>query len=222
MRSTDDTRGDPPTETIELSGLSLWSRGIIALSLAGLATFAAWHLAMVFFFVAPSNTVSEENRERFRDYMLPEFEQNWKLFAPNPLQRDVAVHARVEIDGQVTDWVDLTGMDIDAIDHNLAPSHADQNLLRRAWDFYGGAHNEDGEPIGLRGELSESYIRRIALLRLDESGVDVAEVSRLQLRESLTRVPAPSWRPEEFDTATTFEELAWWDVTRDDLPGGGE
>ncbi|TDC80205.1 DUF5819 family protein [Streptomyces hainanensis] len=222
MRPTDDTRGDPPTETIELGGLSLWSRGIIALSVAVLATYAIWHLAMVFFFVAPSNTVSEEYRSTVRGYMYPEFEQNWKLFAPNPLQRNVAVHARVEIDGQVTDWVDLTAMDIDAIDHHPAPSHADQNLLRRAWDFYTGAHDEEGEPVGMRGELSESYIRRIALLRLDESGVDVRDASRLQLRESLTRVPAPSWRTEDFDTATAYEELAWWNVTRDDLPGGGE
>ncbi|MDT0320186.1 DUF5819 family protein [Streptomyces millisiae] len=222
MPHTDDTRGDPPTETVQLSALSLASRLVIALTLGVLGTFAAWHLFAVFLFVAPSNTVNEEYREGVRDYIYPEFEQNWKLFAPNPLQRNVAVHARVEIDGEVTDWVDLTAMDIDAIEHNPAPSHADQNLLRRGWDFYTGAHNEDGEPVGFRGELSEEYMRRIALLRLQESGIEVRDATRLQLREALTRVPAPAWRTEDFDTETRYEELAWWDVTPADLPGGGE
>ncbi|MFI7273988.1 DUF5819 family protein [Streptomyces sp. NPDC049879] len=212
---------DAATETVRLRALSWPSRLVVALALGGLAVYTVVHLAMVFLYVAPSNTVREE-AEGARDYVLPEFEQNWKLFAPNPLQRDVAVEVRVETadaDGgtRVSDWIDLTAMDIENIRGSLLPSHADQNVLRRGWDFLTGAHTEEGEPIGLRGELSEAYLRRIALLRLSGT-MDVTTVERLQFREARTRVPAPDWRAEDFDTSTVHLEMEWWPVEPEDLP----
>ncbi|MDT0342222.1 DUF5819 family protein [Streptomyces litchfieldiae] len=219
-----DSHADTPTESVRLGALSLPARLVIALAVGGLASFAVWHLAMVFLFVSPSNTMREDHYETMRGYMYPEFEQNWKLFAPNPLQRDEAVHVRAEVrdpDGssRVTEWIDLTAMDIEGIRHRLLPSHTAQNSLRRAWDFYTNSHDEDGDPVGLRGELSEEYVRRIAMLRLSDT-LDVDTVQRIQLRAATTRVPAPDWRAEDFDTSTVYDELDWWVVTTDDLPGG--
>ncbi|ARQ69806.1 DUF5819 family protein [Streptomyces marincola] len=216
--------GGTPTESVRLSALSLPARLVIAVAVGGVGTFMTWHLAMVFLFVAPSNTVSEEHGDTVRGYMYPEFEQNWKLFAPNPLQRNEGLSVRAEVreaDGstRVTDWIDLTAMDIDGIRHQLLPSHTAQNTLRRAWDFYSGSHDDDGDPVGLRGELSEAYVHRIALLRIQDS-VDLGTVERVQLRSTVQRVPAPAWRPEDFDTAPVHEELDWWVVTTEDLPQG--
>jgi hypothetical protein len=216
---------DVPTESVRLGALSLPARVAVALVVGAVAVYGVWHLLIVYLFVAPSNTVSEEHRETIRSYMYPEFEQNWKLFAPNPLQRNVAVHVRAEVreaDGgqRVTDWVDLTAIDIANVRHNPLPSHRDQNILRRAWDFYSGAHDEDGEPVGERGELSEQYLRRIALLRLSQIGWDVDSVVRIQLREAVERVPAPDWRPEDIDTSPVYDEQDWWPVTSRDLPQG--
>ncbi|MDT0307093.1 DUF5819 family protein [Streptomyces sp. DSM 44917] len=213
------------TETVRLTALSVPARLIVGTALTALGGFTLWHLAMVFLFVAPSNDISEEYEETVRGYVYPEFEQNWRLFAPNPVQRNEAVHVRAEIRGgdgvrRVTDWIDLTAMDVEEIQHTPLPSHSAQNTLRRAWDFYSGSHDEDGDPIGLRGEVSAAYVHRIALLRLGERGYDLDAVERVQLRSVITRVPAPSWRPEDFDTSPQYDELNWWVVTTEDLPRG--
>jgi uncharacterized protein DUF5819 len=217
------------TEDVRLGALPLRSRLIIALAVGALAVYALYHLALVFLFVSPTNTVSEEYDEGMREYIYPEFEQSWQLFAPNPLQRDVAVEVRAEIrengadggDGgqRITDWISLTEMDLDGIEHHPMPSHTAQNELRRAWDFFTGAHTSEGEPVGLRGEVSESYVHRIALLRLDGL-LDLDEVERIQLRSATTLVPTPEWSPEDLDTSTSYYELDWRQVTSEDLPGG--
>ncbi|AKG44176.1 DUF5819 family protein [Streptomyces xiamenensis] len=216
------------TATVRLGSLSLPARLTIALGIGGLAVFAAWHAFAAFLFVAPSNTITKDHGPAIRGYIYPEFEQNWKLFAPNPLQRNVAVEVRAELtdpaDGSIetTDWMDLTAIDVAHIRHQPLPSHTAQNELRRAWDFYVSSHDEDGAPRGLRGELSEQYVNRIALLRLSENlGYDLDTVERIQLRSATTRVPAPAWSEENIDTTTGYQELEWRTVRAEDLPGGG-
>ncbi|MGP4109614.1 DUF5819 family protein [Streptomyces sp. 4N509B] len=215
------------TADVRLGALSLPARIIVALTVGALTIYAAAHMVMVFLFVAPENHVTQEYGDGMREYIYPEFEQSWKLFAPNPLQRNVAVEVRAETrDGEggrdTTDWISLTAMDVENIEHNPWPSHTAQNELRRAWDFYTGSHTETGgEAVGLRGELSEIYVHRIALLRLDQSGlVDVDDIVRIQLRSATTLVPAPEWRAEDLDTSTAYYELDWWVVTSRDLPSG--
>ena len=68
---------------------------------------------------------------------------------------------------QTTRWYDLSALDGAAIDGNLLPSHTQQNELRRAWDFFVATHDNANRPNGLRGDLSERYLRRIVVLRLD-------------------------------------------------------
>ena len=212
---------ETPTESVELRAISLPSRVVIGVALGGLGLYALFHLAMVFLVLAPSNTVSEDNHELIHDYVYPEFEQNWKLFAPNPLQSNVAVQARAEVRDEqgtrITEWYDLTRLDIERIRHHPLPSHSAQNILRRGWDFFRGAHDDEGKPVGLRGRLSEQYMHRIVLERL--AGVlDLDTVQRVQFREASTRVPAPEWRPEDFDTSTDYQEFDWWPVGTKDLP----
>ncbi|UED85496.1 DUF5819 family protein [Streptomyces profundus] len=212
-------------ESVNLGALSLRARAVLAVAISGIGVFACWHLAMIFLFVAPSNTVREEHWGVVGGYMYPEFEQNWKLFAPNPMQRDTVVEARAEVseewgqDPEITEWIDLTAMDIEQIRHNPLPSHSHLNMLRRSWDFYDKVHNDDGEPIGMRGEVAASYLHRIALQRLDER-MDLGGVERIQLRVVTTRVPPPSWRTEDYDTSPVTQELEWWTVTADDRPEG--
>ncbi|MFI6941477.1 DUF5819 family protein [Streptomyces sp. NPDC050418] len=185
------------------------------------AVVGAVHLGMVFLHVAPSNTASKEYGEAVDGWIYPEFEQNWKLFAPNPLQQNVAVHARAEVrteDGQLreTGWINLSAQDGAAIDNNLIPSHTQQNELRRAWDFYVGSHSSDNVSNGLRGDLSERYLRRIALLRFDRAALD-GTVQRVQLRSVTTNVQPPEWSQERLDSKPSRRELPWWTVTSRDL-----
>ncbi|MFD7085141.1 DUF5819 family protein [Streptomyces sp. NPDC002181] len=216
---------EPPADEAQpprapgIAGLSAPYRVVAALALAAAGLAACGHLALVFLHVAPSNTVSKQHARTVDDWIYPEFEQNWKLFAPNPLQQNIAVEVRAEVrpalGGELVavGWRDLSAEDGAAIRHGLLPSHTRQNELRRAWDFFTGSHDEDNKPIGERGELSEQYLRRIALTRLTQDGAGGrGEVVRIQLRSATRAVPAPPWSDEKTDTQTYYRELPWWTV----------
>ncbi|MEV6686249.1 DUF5819 family protein [Streptomyces sp. NPDC051130] len=198
-----------------IAGLSTPYRVLAAAALGAIAVAACAHLAFVFLHVAPSNTVSKRHAATVDGWIYPEFEQNWKLFAPNPLQQNIAVQVRAQLrtaDGALTtsDWRDLSAEDGAAIRHDLLPSHTRQNELRRAWDFFTGSHDDDNKPNGERGDLSEAYLRRIAAARLAgwQHGGD--RIVRIQLRSATRAVAAPKWSAERTDTLTYYRELPWW------------
>ncbi|MEU1535390.1 DUF5819 family protein [Streptomyces fagopyri] len=207
-----------------IGALSLRHQIVAALALAVVAVVACVHLGMVFLHVAPSNTVTKQHGKAIDEWIYPEFEQNWKLFAPNPLQQniDVQVRARVRTtDGGATEtgWYDLSALDGAAIDGNPLPSHTQQNELRRAWDFYVGTHDNGDRPVGLRGGLSEDYLRRVVLLRLGREGAGDrgAVVERVQVRSRTTNVRPPEWSDEQVSDKPVLRELPWWPVPEKDL-----
>ncbi|MFJ1564367.1 DUF5819 family protein [Streptomyces erythrochromogenes] len=211
-----DEAAPRPRRAPGIAGLSTPYRVVTALALGVVGLAACTHLALVFLHVAPSNTVSKQHARTIDAWIYPEFEQNWKLFAPNPLQQNIAVEVRAELrtaGGELitTGWRDLSAEDAAAIRYSLLPSHTEQNELRRAWDFYTGSHDEDEKPVGERGELSEEYLRRIAMNRLtpDHGG---GRILRIQMRSATTAVPAPKWSTETTDTQTYYRELPWWKV----------
>ncbi|MFI8517504.1 DUF5819 family protein [Streptomyces sp. NPDC085481] len=215
---------EPATERAAagIAALPMPYQVVAAVALAVIGVLACVHLAMVFLHVAPSNTLTKKHGEAVDDWIYPEFEQNWKLFAPNPLQQNIAVQARAEVAGadgsrRTTDWIDLSAEDAERIRGSLLPSHTEQNELRRAWDFYLNSHTDDHRPNGLRGQLSERYLRRIVVLRLDAHGLG-GTVERIQLRSSTTPVPAPAWSSEKIDTAPSFRDYPWWKITDADRP----
>ncbi|MGW2249493.1 DUF5819 family protein [Kitasatospora sp. NPDC001660] len=206
-----------------------WSRPaqlVLGLAAVVLMTGTGLFLGAVFLHVAPANTVSRQYRNEIDGLVYPEFEQNWKLFAPNPLQQNVSLDARVRTvaDGgatQTRDWLGLTARDIAAIRGNPAPSHVDQNLLRRAWDFYDGSHNPQDETLtNGRGKLAEEYLKRIALQRIGRS-VDGQKVLEIQFRVTSTTVPPPSWSGEAPPPEPKVRELPWWPVDDEDYRGLG-
>ncbi|WP_258024339.1 DUF5819 family protein [Streptomyces bambusae] len=216
MDSNDPEGTVPGPRPVGVAGLSTPYRVLVALALGAVAVAACWHLALVFLHVAPSNTLSKRHARTIDDWIYPEFEQNWKLFAPNPLQQNVAVQVRAQVrDGAgglvTTGWRDLTAQDTDAIRHNPLPSHTRQNELRRAWDFYTSSHDEEEKANGERGALSEAYLQRIAVRRLAGT-YGGGDLLRIQLRGATTALPAPAWSTEQTDTATYYRELPWWTV----------
>lgn len=197
-----------------LVALSWPGRVVVAIAVAVVAVAVVVHMAMVFLHVAPANTLSKQQDATIDAYVYPEFEQNWKLFAPNPLQQNIAVQARARVaheDGhsETTDWIDLSAQDGERIRGNPFPSHTAQNELRRAWDFYVGSHDTDNQPTGTRGRLAKVYVGRIVL---DRFGTEMngGTVERIQLRSATTRVTAPQWSDERYDTETEYRVLPWW------------
>ncbi|UNO41006.1 DUF5819 family protein [Streptomyces sp. MST-110588] len=212
-------------ETRPTAALSLPSRMVIAVAAGAVALAVAIHLAMMFLHVAPPNTLSKQHGDAIGDYVYPEYEQNWKLFAPNPLQQNIAVQARAVVrdrDGRTrtTGWTDLTAQDGRAIHHNPVPSHTQQNQLRRAWEFLVNAHDTQNRPNGLRGELSERYVRRIVMARAGKEWAAGGRTEQIQVRSETTAVGAPPWSNEKISRTPVYRVLPWWQVTADDLPKG--
>ena len=213
---------DPEAEELGgISALSLPSRLVVALAVAAVAVGAVFHIGMVFLHVAPSNTLSQQHSRAISDYVYPEFEQNWKLFAPNPVQENNDVQARAEVrrpDGGLTTtgWVDLTAMDIAEIRHDPIPSHTVQNELRRAWSFYLDTHDGQGRAVGLRGNLSQRYILRIVAHRFGPR-LNGGAVQRVQVRGATTPVASPPWSTQKTDTRTNYHALPWWAVSAEDF-----
>ncbi|WP_329274102.1 DUF5819 family protein [Streptomyces sp. NBC_01451] len=202
-----------------LAALSLPYQIGAALAVAVVAVAACVHLGMVFLHVAPSNTVTKEHTRTIDDWIYPEFEQNWKLFAPNPLQQNVAVEVRADVrsaagDARTTGWYDLSALDGRAIDGNPLPSHTQQNELRRAWDFFLASHDAQNRPSGLRGALAEQYLRRIVVLRLghEDAAGPGGTIDRVQVRSRSTNVRPPEWSQEQVPETPTYRVLSWWPV----------
>ncbi|MFC8825378.1 DUF5819 family protein [Streptomyces sp. NPDC057137] len=216
--------GPAPGPSQGIAGLSFRYQVVAALALAVVGLVAVGHVAMVFLHVAPDNTVSKKYGEQVGDWVFPEFEQNWKLFAPNPLQQNIAVEVRAEVDKAdgsrgTTGWINLSAEDGAAIRGNPLPSHVDQNELRRGWDFFVNSHDDKARPDGLRGQLSESYIRRIVMLRLESHDFG-GPVERFQLRSATRSVAAPPWSDEKINTKPGYRVFPWWTVTPEDLSEG--
>ncbi|MFE6940165.1 DUF5819 family protein [Streptomyces chartreusis] len=215
----------PPPEPEARTGvaaLSLRYQIVAALAVAVVAIVVCVHTGMVFLHVAPPNTVTKKHGGAIDDWIYPEFEQNWKLFAPNPLQQNIAVQVRAQVgtggDGtRTTGWYDLSAQDGEAIDGNLLPSHTQQNELRRAWDFFVATHDTENRPVGLRGALSETYLRRIVELRLDRADAagEGGVVERVQVRSRTTNVPPPKWSEEQISDKPSYRVLPWWSVPED-------
>ncbi|MBC7267184.1 MAG: hypothetical protein H5T76_00495 [Streptomyces sp.] len=210
-----------------VAALRLPYRVGVAVVLAVVAVVVCVHLGMVFLHVAPSNTATKRHGEAVEEWVYPEFEQNWKLFAPNPLQQNISVQVRAQVrtpDGgsRITGWYDLSAQDGRNIDGNLLPSHTAQNELRRAWDFYVGSHDAENRPSGERGAMSEAYLRRIVLMRLERAGAAGAGgvFERVQVRAATTNVAPPEWSDEEVSLRPFHRELAWWRVPPAEAEGG--
>ncbi|MFF4549697.1 DUF5819 family protein [Streptomyces sp. NPDC001435] len=198
-----------------------------ALALAVVAVVACVHLGMVFLHVAPANTVTKQHGKAIDEWIYPEFEQNWKLFAPNPLQQDIAVQVRAQVvlsDGSMTTtgWYDLSALDGADIRGNPLPSHTEQNELRRAWDFFTATHDASNRPVGLRGSLSEQYLRRIVVMRLyrEDPASREGTVQSVQVRSETTNVPPPEWSHEQVSDKPAYRVLPWWTVTDDEAARG--
>ncbi|QLH21519.1 DUF5819 family protein [Streptomyces sp. Rer75] len=199
------------------------SLALLAVTAVVLLGAALWHLALVFLSIAPPSPVQRRYAHAIEAHVNPEFIQDWQLFAPQPLQANVRVEARVrtaEGSGarRTGRWTSLTAQDIAGVRHSPLPSHAHQNLLRRAWGLYRDTHDQREAPTGARGVLAAEYLKRIALGRLahDAHG---ARITALQVRSRAVPVPPPHWSDRAPVRNTPHRTLPWWPVTDDDHRG---
>ena len=183
-------------------------------------TAAIVHVLLVFLYVAPSNAVSQKYRSQIDAWVYPYFEQDWRLFAPDPQSAHQQISARTSTVGpdgvtRFSDWIDLTAMDDAAVRNHVFPSHAAQNMLRRAWIAYAGAQGTDDQHPTQRALMLQEYLRNIAVQRAAAHGA--GPFSAIQLRVVTTPIAPPSSPGVPNGSkasAPSVRYLPWWQVTK--------
>jgi hypothetical protein len=177
------------------------------------------HVILLFLHVAPPNTVSRRYSPLINAWVYPFFEQNWRLFAPDPEsvnRRILARTAHTDSDGsaKVSPWFDLTAPDRSAVEHQPFPSHTAQNMLRRAWAGYVDSHGGDDKAHTERALMMQKYLSNIAADRAAARPGSTFDFIQLRV---VTR-PIPAAGPPAGNRPPTPTEnrlLPWWKVTRD-------
>jgi uncharacterized protein DUF5819 len=188
-------------------------------------TAAVVHVAMVFLYVAPPNTVSRLYQKQIDAWVYPYFEQDWRLFAPDPQSARQQISARTSTvtpggATRLSGWIDLTAVDDAAVRHDVFPSHTAQNMLRRAWAAYASVQdaNGTGQPPSQRARILQEYLRNIAVQRA--AAANQGAFSAIQLRVVTTPIAPPSLqavpnRPAASPSSVRY--LPWWQVTTHDV-----
>ncbi|WP_367869756.1 DUF5819 family protein [Streptomyces prasinopilosus] len=178
------------------------------------------HVLLVFLYVAPPNAISRAYSQQVDAWVRPVFEQNWRLFAPNPQSANRQISARTRQtapDGtaRVSGWVDLTAGDDAAVKHNVFPSHTAQNMLRQAWNAYLKTHGGDNQPRSERALMIEKYLRNIAADRVAAQRGGTFDSIQLRVVSRPIAAPGAAGGPPSAATASTRAEtryLPWWKV----------
>lgn len=220
-RVAGETSASPPETAAPPVGHQQLSRPvqlIVAGAVAVCLTATMVHVALVFLAVAPANTVSRLYQRQIDAWVYPYFEQDWRLFAPNPqsVLQNVSARTTTTAAGgtpQPGDWVDLTAVDDAAVRHDFFPSHTAQNMLRRAWTAYDEAQGADGGLSSPRALMLQQYLRNIAVQRVTAHGH--APFSAIQLRVTTTPIPPPAAGADVHaaEPASSVRLLPWWQVT---------
>ncbi|MDV6014312.1 DUF5819 family protein [Haloechinothrix sp. LS1_15] len=207
--------------TTGFAELSRAGRVAIVCVLTALTFAIATHTGMSFAHVAPENVLNRTYANTIDGYIYPEFRQNWKLFAPEPLHINREIHARARLrqpDGgaRTSSWINVTEVDIDAVTSNPVPSLT-RNQLRKGWPTLADSLDDSNQPSTPAGEVIARYLQRIVVSRLSET-LD-GSIEAVQLRSATTRVAEPAWSQRTSDADTRYQELPWWPVTEH---GSGE
>ena len=197
-----DERGPRPTRR--------WSRALVGVTVLLTGVLVAIQMGATFLYNAPSNVVSQKYAAQISWWMNPLLNQNWQLFAPNPISENLEVDARASIgpSAAVTPWVDLSAIDYAASLGNPAPSHLTMNAMRNAWREFTVTHTSAGLPIAgsPMAATAQAYLQNLVLGYLDprESGT----IDSVQIRFVVTLLPGSGRTAAQ--TAPQTQTLPWW------------
>ena len=185
-----------------------WSRALVAAAALVIAVLVGTQLVAVFLYNAPDNTVSKRYSAQISWWMNPLQNQNWQLFAPNPISENVEVDARASVgpSAGLTPWLDLSAIDQATTVGNPAPSHMTMNALRNAWREFEVTHSTDGRPSTSLAGAAQQYLQNLVLgyLRPRESG----SIDSIQVRFVVTLIPGSGRTAAQ--TAPQTQTLDWW------------
>ena len=170
----------------------------------------AAQMAATFLYNAPSGLVTQRYTAQVAWWMTPLQNQNWQLFAPNPISENVEVDARASIGpgATLTPWLSLSGIDDATTVGDPVPSHLTMNGLRNAWQEFNATHTSSGMPNANSptAATTQAYLQNLALSylrpRLSQT------IDSIQIRFVVTLLPGPGRTAAQ--TAPQVETLPWW------------
>lgn len=135
-RTKPDSGGVPPREPGVESGVSSQPstpprqrrHPAVRILLWVLVVAVSAHTLLIATWVGPSNQVRQAiGNDALRSYVVPIFEQNWQLFAPDIRSREHSLEIRVSVvdasgDHQITEWLDLVDLENQMIRGNPFPT----------------------------------------------------------------------------------------------------
>ncbi|WP_405591260.1 DUF5819 family protein [Streptomyces sp. NBC_01190] len=206
----------PPGSGGQPPGMRPALRGATRVVAALLVAVSLVHVVMVFLHVAPPNQISRRYAPQIQSWIYPFFEQNWRLFAPEPESAEPEISVRTESRGtdgvrRVSGWTDLTAIDNASVRYSVFPSHTAQNMLRRAWTGYVESHGNSDVSYSERAAMWQEYLRNIAVERV--TGGRVGAVENVQLRVLTRSVPGYDASGHTLPVPAAALEtriLPWW------------
>lgn len=88
----------------------------------------AVHTFLIALWAAPTNEITKAvGQDTVRSYVMPWFQQNWRIFAPTPRRVAVELDVRAYVidpstgEGRVTEWLSLVDAEDELIRHNPFP-----------------------------------------------------------------------------------------------------
>ncbi|GGO66927.1 hypothetical protein GCM10010910_27520 [Microbacterium nanhaiense] len=96
-------------------------RAYVRVVMVAAALFTAWHIFASFLWIAPYSASAREvvGQERLSNYMIPMFGQSWSVFAPEPINGDYRFEVRALVNGEETEWVSASDVELSMIRYHL-------------------------------------------------------------------------------------------------------
>jgi len=207
---------------------SRWAQTILAATCLAVGGLLVLHFSMTLLYVAPRNLISARADKAINSYMLPYFDQDWRLFAPDPAKTDphILVHAKVvdvNQQEQVTPWLDITSSELTRVRGHWFPDRVSRlsakvagNLTEAAERHEQFESDQQQEPANLqeapRKKLDEAFARALATRAARAQwGERVAEV-QIRLVGHIPPPPAFSEAQDASNPEVIQHDLPWWVV----------
>jgi hypothetical protein len=211
--------------------------------LAGVTVCAfAAHFAMTALYLTPENHAKRATARQVNDYVLPYFDQNWRLFAPDPMEEDLGIMVRTRTgDGTApTPFLDITTPMLNRSHHRafgdrLARMQSGTLQAFQDAEFYvrqqllkADPGRDPKSPIGeadlrrVRPEAREMYavslrhLHSLAGLKAREEWVPVTAV---QIRIGTHIYPRFDDRRDRGPGKVSYRDLGWQELTDERAKG---
>ncbi|MBN6053149.1 hypothetical protein JYK22_14510, partial [Nonomuraea sp. RK-328] len=212
--------------TVPLSGPR---RKIIVAWFLFCALLLAFHFVAVFLYLAPRNPVSAWSAETVNAYIRPYFQQNWELFAPDPIDYNTRVLVRARIRDssgaeRITPWTDISEPGRERIRGSLFPGRLSRLVI--------GGHeimndsdvaptttspetedtaerpSESGPPDPTAQSQAVRHMSAIATLAARAAWGD--GITAVQVRISTRPAPRFAIQDQSDDGETYDSDFGWW------------